>query len=111
MVYPGTEAYEWAKQHGLLTTEDFRLWLTPEGLHRTVVSQPGLSAEELVAWCDQARRSFYLRPRFLVAKAWEIVRHPAEAGRILRAARIFVKHLVRPSLPAGPGTPASSLEL
>jgi radical SAM superfamily enzyme YgiQ (UPF0313 family) len=100
MVYPGTQAYDWAKSKGYLTTEDFRHWLTPEGLHRTVVSQPGLGAEDLVQWCDQARRSFYLRPRYLLGKAWEIVARPAEAGRILRAARAFAKHLFQPSLPS-----------
>lgn len=99
MVYPGTEAYEWAESNGYLTTEDFREWLTPDGLHRTVISQPELAAEDLVAWCDQARRSFYLRPRYIAAKIWQIMSHPAEAGRILRAASVFSRHLLRPSLP------------
>jgi radical SAM superfamily enzyme YgiQ (UPF0313 family) len=100
MVYPGTEAYERVRREGYLVTEDFREWLTPDGLHRTVLNLPGLPAEELVAWCDQARRSFYLRPRYIAAKVWEVVAHPAEAGRILRAARAFLRHLFRPSLPA-----------
>jgi anaerobic magnesium-protoporphyrin IX monomethyl ester cyclase len=101
MVYPGTEAYEWARREGVLTTEDFREWLTPEGLHRTVVDLPGLPAEELVAWCDRARRSFYLRPRYLAAKAWQVLTRPAEAGRILRAGRTFFRYLLRPSQAAG----------
>lgn len=100
MVYPGTDAYDWAQRNGYLATEDYREWLTPEGLHRSVVEQPNLSAEELVTWCDQARRSFYLRPRFLASKVWEIVTHPAEAGRIMRAARVFFRYLFRPSLSA-----------
>jgi radical SAM superfamily enzyme YgiQ (UPF0313 family) len=102
MVYPGTEAYEWACRTNYLTTDDFRQWLTPDGLHRSVVSQPGLSAEEVVAWCDQARRAFYLRPRYVAAKAWEVLAHPAEAGRILRAARVFSKHILRPSSTTSP---------
>ena len=100
MVYPGTEAYDWAQRNGYLQTEDYRQWLTPDGLHSSVVEQPGLSAQELVEWCDQARRSFYLRPRYLADKVWEMVTHPAEAGRILRAARTFTRYLFRPSLPA-----------
>jgi len=102
MPYPGTEAYDWARHYGYLTTEDFREWLTPDGLHRTLVQRPELTAEELVAWCDQARRSFYLRPRYVVAKAWEAVANPPEAGRILKAACVFLKYLLRPSLPVGP---------
>jgi radical SAM superfamily enzyme YgiQ (UPF0313 family) len=105
MVYPGTEAYRWARQKGYLTTEDYRQWLTPEGLHRTVVSLPGLPAEDLVAWCNHARRVFYLRPRYIASKAWQVVTHPAEAGRILRAARTFARHLFRPFSQTGSGTP------
>ena len=108
MVYPGTKAYEWAKQTGYLTTEDYRQWLTPEGLHRTVLSQPGLTADDLVAWCDQARRAFYLRPRYIAGKAWQAVTNPAEAGRILRAARTFSRHLLRPSSRTKSGTPRIS---
>ena len=105
MVYPGTEAYQWARQNGYLTTEDYRHWLTPEGLHRTVISQPDLTAEDLVVWCDQARRAFYLRPRYITGKAWQVVTNPAEAGRILRAARTFARHLLRPSSQAESETP------
>ena len=32
MVYPGTEAYEWYKERGLILTDDFSKWLTPGGL-------------------------------------------------------------------------------
>jgi radical SAM superfamily enzyme YgiQ (UPF0313 family) len=97
MVYPGTEAYDWARRNGYLSSDDFQEWLTPDGLHRTVIDQPGLTAGDLVAWCDQARRSFYLRPRYIAAKMWEIVAHPAEARRIFKATRVFFKHLFRPS--------------
>jgi radical SAM superfamily enzyme YgiQ (UPF0313 family) len=95
MVYPGTEAFTWAKDRGYLISEDYRQWLTSEGLHRTVLDRPELSGEELVAWCDQARRSFYLRPRYIAGKLRQIVEQPAEAGRILRAARSLSGHLWR----------------
>lgn len=105
MVYPGTEAYQWARRNGYLTSEDYRQWLTPDGLHRTVVSRPGLTAEDLVAWCDHARRAFYLRPRYIAGKAWQVLTDPAETGRIFRAARTFARHLFRPSSQARSGTP------
>lgn len=105
MVYPGTEAYEWAKCNGYLVTEDFRQWLTGDGLHRSLVSRPDLTAEELVEFCDYARRSFYLRPRYVFSKIAQVVRHPEETLRVLKAARTFVRYLIRPSLskhsPAG----------
>ena len=62
MVYPGTEAYAWYKERGLISTSDYKQWITPEGLHNTVISTDTLSSEELVRFCDHARRWFYLRP-------------------------------------------------
>jgi anaerobic magnesium-protoporphyrin IX monomethyl ester cyclase len=104
MIYPGTEAYDWARHNGHLTTKDFREWLTPGGLHRSVVSRSDLSAEDVVAWCDRARRSFYLRPRYMVAKMWEMATHPGEARRILKAASVFARYLFCPSLPGRTGS-------
>jgi hypothetical protein len=98
MVYPGTEAYEWAKRSGYLVTTDFREWLTPDGLHRSIVDRPGLSADELVAFCDDARRSFYMRPRYIVSKLVQVVLHPSEARRIFKSAKTFARYLFRPSL-------------
>ncbi|MBI1878943.1 MAG: cobalamin B12-binding domain-containing protein [Chloroflexi bacterium] len=97
MIYPGTEAYEWAKQRGFINTGDFREWLTANGLHRSIVSQPGLSAEDLTAWCDTARRSFYLRPRYIMGKILQMISHPSEARRTIKAATTFIKYLCRPS--------------
>ncbi|MBN1658859.1 MAG: radical SAM protein [Anaerolineae bacterium] len=101
MVYPGTEAYEWAVENDYLVTHDFREWLTPEGLHRPMVNHPALTAAELMAWCDEARRSFYLRPGYIARKLWQVLAHPAEAGRILKAFRVFSRYLFRSLLPPG----------
>ena len=74
MVYPGTEAYEWAKKNGYLLTEDYSKWLTKEGLHDCVVSTPELSAHELVSFCDYARTRYYLSPRYLLYKVLQMIR-------------------------------------
>jgi radical SAM superfamily enzyme YgiQ (UPF0313 family) len=95
MVYPGTEAYAWADSQGYLSTRDYSQWLTPEGLHNCVLELPGLSSRELVAWCDEARRSFYLRPRYLWAKGRQALTRPAELKRIAMAARRFFPFLFR----------------
>ena len=94
MVYPGTEAYELAQRDGSLQSTDYQEWLTPDGLHSTVIDQPGLTASELLAWCDQARRSFYLRPGYVISKARQMLMQPQEAGRIIRSARAFSKYLL-----------------
>ena len=97
MVYPGTEAFDWAKKHGYLTTTDYAQWLTEGGLHNCIVSTPVVSNQELVAFCDQARKSFYLRPAYILSKISQIVTHPSETKRVLKAARTFLKHLIKGS--------------
>ena len=93
MLYPGTEAYDWAKKDGLITAKTWDDWLTPEGLHNTVVGTHDLSAKEIVDFCNYARRDYYLRPAYMVMKAKNILRHPSELKRTLKAFLTFYKHL------------------
>jgi len=97
MVYPGTEAYNWYKEKRLITTDNFSEWLTPEGLHNTVISTEELSPYDLVKFCDDARRSFYLRPGYLFYKIKQMIIHPREIKRTLKSARTFFKYLLRGS--------------
>lgn len=95
MVYPGTEAYEWAKKNGYLLTEDYSEWLTSEGQHNTLVSRPDLSNRELVELCDQARREFYLRPAYIFYKFRQMITKPKESKRAFKSAKTFLKFLFR----------------
>jgi anaerobic magnesium-protoporphyrin IX monomethyl ester cyclase len=96
MVYPGTSDYRFFLEQGWIVTDDFRKWLTEEGLHSSVVSRPDLTYEQLVAFCDRARREFYLRPRYLLVKLFQVITNPGEAKRILKAARTFLRYLRAP---------------
>jgi radical SAM superfamily enzyme YgiQ (UPF0313 family) len=93
MVYPGTEAYQWAEQENLIKCGDFSQWVTEEGLHNCVVEQPGLSSDDLVAFCDRARREFYLRPEYFIWKSRQVLRHPSEFKRTAKSMKTFFKHL------------------
>ena len=95
MVYPGTEAYEWARGSGYLATEDFSKWLLSSGFHSTTVSRPDLPAEELIKLCDQARKEYYMRGSYIISKMAQVIMHPAEFTRTFKAFRIFSKHLFR----------------
>jgi anaerobic magnesium-protoporphyrin IX monomethyl ester cyclase len=97
MVYPGTEAYAWYKERGLITTSEFSKWLTPAGLHNTVVKTEALTSEDLVMFCDHARRKFYLRPGYLLYKARQTLTNPKEMRRNLKSARTFLKYLFKGS--------------
>ncbi|MFP4678847.1 MAG: B12-binding domain-containing radical SAM protein [Chitinispirillaceae bacterium] len=98
MVYPGTSDYEYFEKKGWIVSDDFRKWLTEDGLHSSVVSNPDLTYEELVNFCDRARREFYLRPGYMLSKAKQMVTHPSEAKRIMKAALTFARYLMQPSL-------------
>lgn len=93
MVYPGTKAYEWADKEGLLETKDFDRWLTPEGLHRSVVVRKDLPSDELRQFCDRARREFYFQPGYLLRKAKQVATDPYEAGRTLKSFVTFARYL------------------
>lgn len=95
MVYPGTEAYHWAKENGYLETEDYSKWLTPEGLHNCVVSTKELTAKQLVDFCNYARRVFYTRPKYLLKKAVQVLVHPEEFKRNFRSALNLSKYLFK----------------
>lgn len=94
MVYPGTEAYEEYKKKGWITSQNFRDWITPEGLHNCVVRNETLTSSELVRLCDLARRRFYLRPGYIIYKLHQMIKKPAEIVRTVKAARTFFKHLI-----------------
>ena len=85
MVYPGTAAYDWAKEHGYIQAERYREWVSETGQHRCVVNTQHLKADELMEFCDEARREYYLRPAYLWQQARTILRMPGEAPRILNA--------------------------
>jgi anaerobic magnesium-protoporphyrin IX monomethyl ester cyclase len=97
MVYPGTEAYDWAKNNGYLLTEDYAKWLTDEGLHNCVVNTPELAANELVSFCDYARKKYYLSPRYLSYKFIQMIKNPEEIKKTLKSVKTFSKYLFKKS--------------
>ena len=95
MIYPGTEAYRWASENKYLTSEDYRKWLSPEGLHNCVISRPGLTNYELVEFCDKARQRFYTRPSYIAKKFIQGLANPHELKRLSKGAMTLSRHLFR----------------
>jgi anaerobic magnesium-protoporphyrin IX monomethyl ester cyclase len=95
MVYPGTRAYQWAKESGCLRTSDYRSWLTAEGLHNCVIDAGELSSDALVAFCDFARRDFYLSLSYIARKFLQMLKNPLEAKRTFKAFKTFARHLAK----------------
>jgi anaerobic magnesium-protoporphyrin IX monomethyl ester cyclase len=97
MVYPGTTAYEEAKRRDYIQIEDWGAWLTKEGLHNSVVNLPNITHEQLVSFCDRARRSFYLNPSYLVYKLKQSLKDRRELQRNLKGFVTLSKYLLRGS--------------
>ncbi len=95
MAYPGTTAYDEARTRGELASEDYDQWLDKDGQHNTTVIRKGLSSQDLVDFCDRARREFYLRPAYIAKQAKMALLNSRERYRVLRGAGTLVKHLFK----------------
>lgn len=73
--FPGTELYNLCKENGTILTEDWTNYLTWD---EVVYAPEGRSAEEIKKTVKQAYRNFYLRPKFIFRKAWNLRKLPAK---------------------------------
>ena len=82
--YPGTEAYEWARSNGYIEL-DYAKYCLPDGTHNTVLSMPELSAQEMVDFCNMARKKYYLRLRYILHRLRVGLTDPSDLKRSLKA--------------------------
>lgn len=82
--YPGTEAYDWAKQNGYIEL-DYAKYCLPDGTHNTVLSTPELSAQEMVDFCNAARKKYYLRVSYILHRLKVGLSNPDDLKRSLKA--------------------------
>ncbi len=92
--YPGTEAYDWNMQHGYVEKE-YDKYVLENGSHNTVLNLPGLSAQQMVGFCNQARRRYYLRPRYIAHRLWMGLKDPQDLKRSLKAFGQLKKYLFK----------------
>ena len=93
MAYPGTEAYDWAKKNNYLSTNDFSKWLTDDGQHTSIINMSGLTYEEIVNYCKQARKEFYLRKEYIFYKIKQSLSSYEEAKRNIKSLKTFFRHI------------------
>ncbi len=95
IVYPGTEAYAWARENNYITAKSYDEWLTPEGMHNCVLSTPEVSSEELVDFCNYARKKFYLRPKYMFMKLGEVLTSKEDFVRTFKSFKTFKNYLFK----------------
>ena len=83
--YPGTEAYEYNKRMGYLTIGDYEHYCGEDGTHNTVLSLPNLSTQEMVDFCNYARKKYYLRPSYILHRLRVGITNPDDLKRSLKA--------------------------
>lgn len=82
--FPGTEAYFWAKSNGYITG-NYDEYVKEDGTINCVLNLPSLSAAEMVAFCNDARRRYYLRPSYILHRLWMGLKSPDDLKRSLKA--------------------------
>lgn len=92
--YPGTEAYNWAKENGYINGK-YDEYCKEDGTLNCVLNLPEISAQELVDFCDYARKKYYLRPRYILHRIYIGILHPSDLKRSLKAFGTIKKYLFR----------------
>ncbi len=92
--YPGTEAYEWNKARGYINS-GYTEYCKEDGTHNCVLDLPGISGEEMVKFCNDARKKYYLRPGYILHRLVMGLKDPNDLKRSLKAFGQFRKYLFK----------------
>ena len=92
--FPGTEAYEWAKSNGYIKG-DYSDYCKEDGTINCVLELPNISSEEMVEFCDNARKKYYWRVSYILHRLWAGLRNPDDLKRSFKAFGKFKKYLFK----------------
>lgn len=92
--FPGTEAYMWAKAKGYLQG-GYSDYCKSDGTINCVLELPNISSTEMVEFCDNARKKYYLRPKYIMHRLWVGVRDVEDLKRSVKAFGKLKKYLFR----------------
>lgn len=67
-VYPGTEMYKWADEHGYILTKDWSKY----NMSEVVMELPTIKPDKLKEYYQLAHRKFYLRPKIVIRRLLKI---------------------------------------
>lgn len=92
--FPGTEAYYWAKQNGYIHGS-YSDYVKEDGTINCLLELPGISGEEMVKFCDDARKKYYMRPSYIAHRIVMGIKDPADLRRSIKAFGNFKKFLFK----------------
>ncbi len=79
--YPGTEAYNYAVKMGYLEDKKYSEYLKEDGTDNCVLHIDDITSQELVDFCDYARKKYYLRPKYILHKIGQSLTNKDELVR------------------------------
>lgn len=71
-VYPGTELYNFARENGYLTAQDWTDWVNKDYEQVTLLNYPTLKKSDIDMFVDKGLRKFYLRPKQIIKMAFSM---------------------------------------
>ena len=92
--FPGTEAYFWAKENGYIRG-GYTDYVKEDGTINCLLELPGLSGEELVQFCDEARKKYYMRPKYIMHRIIMGIKDPSDMKRSIKAFLNIRKYLFK----------------
>ena len=82
--FPGTEHWRWYKEAGYIKG-DYSDYVKEDGTINSLVELPDISSEEMVAFCDDARRKYYWRSSYILHRLRVGMTDPEDLKRSLKA--------------------------
>lgn len=92
--FPGTEAYQWAKENNYIKGS-YSDYLKEDGTINSLMELPNIKGDEMVSFCDYARKEYYLRPRYIMHRIWAGLKNPDDLKRSLKGFCNLKKYLFK----------------
>ena len=90
--FPGTESYLWAKTNGYLKG-NYSDYVKEDGTINCILELPNLSSEDMVSFCDYARKKYYMRPSYILHRLIMGLKDPNDLKRSVKAFMSLKKYL------------------
>lgn len=84
--FPGTEMFRWADDNNCLMTKNWNDY----DLSKPILKLPTVAPEVVQRYYDSAHRRFFLRPKFIIKRLWQL-RSPTELASAVRGLRMILK--------------------
>ena len=92
--FPGTEAYYWAKENKYIHG-GYSDYVKEDGTINCLLELPEISGEEMVQFCDEARKQYYWRFKYILHRLWMGIKDPADLQRSIKAFMNIKKFLFK----------------